>query len=151
MATTQAFCVRPFTNTNKFSISKSFTVSQQRHGLRQAMVRVQRRCTPCATIVNIGAPPGAPGGGGPTGPGTMPPGGGAPGGGVPGGEAYPVPCCVLVSCAFYGLHVVYLLTTVFEHELGDFICLQTCLHMQVQHLSRRCQSHPLSLAQDSPM
>ncbi len=61
------------------------------------MSRVQRRCAPCATIVNIGAPPGAPGGGGPTGPGKMPPGGGAPGGGVPGGEAYPVSCCVLFS------------------------------------------------------
>ncbi|KAL0018745.1 hypothetical protein WJX79_007350 [Trebouxia sp. C0005] len=48
------------------------------------MGRVQRVRAPCATIVNIGAPPGAPGGGGP---GTMPPGGGAPGGGVPGGPA----------------------------------------------------------------
>ena len=81
----------------------------------------------------------------------MPPGGGAPGGGVPGGEAYPASCCVLFSCARYGLQVVYVLTTVCVHELGDFICLQTCLHMQAQHLSRRCQSHPLSLAQDSLM
>ncbi len=81
----------------------------------------------------------------------MPPGGGVPGGGVPGGEAYPDSCCVVFSCACYGLQVVYVFTTVLEHELGDFICLQTCVHMQVQHLSRRYQSHPLSLAQDSPM
>ena len=114
------------------------------------MGRVQRGCVPHATIVNIGAPPGAPGGGGPTGPGTMPPGGGAPGGGVPGGEAYPLSYCV-VFCACFGLRVVHMLiTTVFDHELGNCIRLQTCLHMQVQHLSHRCQSHPLSLAQDSP-
>ncbi len=116
------------------------------------MGRVQRRCAPSATIVNIGAPPGTPGGGGPTGPGTMPPGGGgAPGGGVPGGEAYTVPYCALFPCTGYGLQVVYVLTTVFMRELGNFIRLQTCLHMQVQHLSHRCQSHPLSLAQDSLM
>ena len=121
MTTTQISCVRPFTNTNKFPIAKRLTVSQQRHGLRQATGRVQRSCTPCAIIVNIGAPPGAPGGGGPAGPGTMPPGGGVPGGGVPGGEAYPDSCCVVFSCACYGLQVVYVFTTVLEHELGDFI------------------------------
>ncbi len=104
MATTQAFCVRPFTHTHKFPIAKRLTVTQQRHGLRQAMGRVQRSCAPCATIVNIGAPPGAPGGGGPTGPGTMPPGGGgAPGGGVPGGEAYSISYFMLFSCACHGL------------------------------------------------
>ena len=151
MATTQAFCVRPFTNTNKFPIAKRLRVSQQTHGLRQATGRV-RSCAPCLTIVNIGAPPGAPGGGGPTGPGTMPPGGGAPGGGVPGGEAYPDSCCVVFFCACYGQQLVYVPTTVLEHELGDFICSQTCVHnMQVQHPSRRYQSHPLSLAQDSLM
>jgi len=104
-------------------------VSQQRHDLRQAMGRVQRGRATCATVVNIGAPPGAPGGGGPTGPGTMPPGGGAPGGGVPGGEAYPVSCHVFFSCACYGLQVVYVLTAVLEHELGNFIayrCARIC-------------------------
>lgn len=72
---------------------KPFTVTQPKLTFRPVLSRrastyihhVRRNA-----VSNIGAPPGAPGGGlGTPGGGTMPPGGGAPGvpGGTPGGEA----------------------------------------------------------------
>ena len=146
MALTQAAIAKPFITAKPKLSSRLQPVTH-----RRALAYLNR--VPRNAIVNIGAPPGGPGGGaGTPGGGTMPPGGGAPGvpGGNPGGKPMfaRVDTCMVHHCLHSQQLAVRHTMNIKCMDLHPVVARSCSIlasadfSLQAQHQSPHCQTRP---------